>query len=1217
MKKLRQYSGPFRLIVYLVCLLAIIAPKLLLAQGGFTRPMDTVSLEGFISSDQVLSSGKVYIITHNVKVGNNAVLTVEKNSTILFDANTSLVVEGGLILNGAPNAFIHLTSLNRSLDKQGIGILIRGNQGKDVEIQYAKFTRLTIPIRFDLEWFRNNVRIENNVFRELYTGESNVLITSPFMNYEQGLQQTANLNFSNNSFANNWGSIFIENFEDNILNLQFKNNLITNNVVYGIDVGIPSNTPIFGLFDDVESKYAANIRGNSIFGNYQINSSTDTIIREISFGIQGDGEMFNIPGNFFRSKEPNYISNTFDHFYQNSSLPLLKAEPYLIEPEASTPAHIWKVEIEGIEVGNYDRIPQVDRRDISFNVYFNKPVNNYGQTQLESIVYDTLTSELEVKPIIIANTKWGANKESFSFTVPNASFLQNNMGFILITNFMDNQGFEVPEFSIGRKNAINNYRRVETTGIRSGDLISGRGGIIDVEVKGGAYLPTEKSVAALEALVDFGDVSYLEPYRSLEKTWEIGVQFGVSNYMGTLTYKFVNKNEFNFSAGLYGQYNLSKWYSVRAMLWYGKISGNDFFDPDEARQKRLANFKNNLVEGSLTFHWHLLKYGTSRGEKFTPSIYAGVAILRSKPMSQIFLYEDPATKGRSEFGNPIYLTWDKDNNQPVYDGSGDEIWFSLRDIGTEGQTVGGMDPEAFSESEKAEFYANREAPKQYRKVQVSFPLGFAFNWILYNKWNIGAEVGIRVTTTRYLDDIGGYYWDRGSEFNSGGLEYDEDYPWLPKNYHRSIVQANSGTIQGKVKGGGTITVPDQLTFADPNVLTSAGEPVVTTYNTAALLANPSLVQTDQFFGFTRAGDGNLVPIANEASGNPGQFNNAYAFNHGKRANKTRDHYGFIGVKVSKVIRRNPKKTSKKERYKPIKFKDSDKDGLSDDDEKILRTDPKNPDTDGDGLTDGEEVNRYGTDPTKADTDGDGLTDGEEINRYGTNPTKADTDGDGLSDGREVHETKTDPLNPDTDGGGVNDGQEVNQDNTDPLNPNDDRRDRDGDGIIDAEDDCPDQPGLAKFNGCPDSDGDGIEDLLDDCPYEPGPASNRGCPEEEIEEVEAQLQERFRNISFDTNKDVIRPSSFSDLDLAAEQLLKHSNYNVIIEGHTDDVGNDEWNKTLSQQRADAVKRYLINKGVTESRIVAIGYGEERPKASNLTEQGRQENRRVEVRLVKIR
>lgn len=123
--------------------------------------------------------------------------------------------------------------------------------------------------------------------------------------------------------------------------------------------------------------------------------------------------------------------------------------------------------------------------------------------------------------------------------------------------------------------------------------------------------------------------------------------------------------------------------------------------------------------------------------------------------------------------------------------------------------------------------------------------------------------------------------------------------------------------------------------------------------------------------------------------------------------------------------------------------DSDGDGLTDSQEAQLGTDPNDPDTDGDELSDGDEVNVHGTDPLDFDTDGDLLFDGSEI-AAGSDPLNPDSDGDGLTDGEEVHVRGTDPTDPDTDGDGLTDREEVQDELTNPLNP-----DTDGDGLQDG------------------------------------------------------------------------------------------------------------------------------------------------------------------------
>ena len=112
--------------------------------------------------------------------------------------------------------------------------------------------------------------------------------------------------------------------------------------------------------------------------------------------------------------------------------------------------------------------------------------------------------------------------------------------------------------------------------------------------------------------------------------------------------------------------------------------------------------------------------------------------------------------------------------------------------------------------------------------------------------------------------------------------------------------------------------------------------------------------------------------------------------------------------------------------------------------KLQTTDPFNPDVDGDGLKDGEEVKLHQTDPFKTDTDGDGVFDGDEVRIWKTNPRIGDTDGDGLSDSQEVFNYRTNPNRADTDGDGLLDLDEVVGYRTDPS-----LSDTDGDGFDDS------------------------------------------------------------------------------------------------------------------------------------------------------------------------
>ena len=283
----------------------------------------------------------------------------------------------------------------------------------------------------------------------------------------------------------------------------------------------------------------------------------------------------------------------------------------------------------------------------------------------------------------------------------------------------------------------------------------------------------------------------------------------------------------------------------------------------------------------------------------------------------------------------------------------------------------------------------------------------------------------------------------------------------------------------------------------------------------------------------------------------------------------------------------------------------------------------------------------------------------------------DRDSDGVLDMEDLCPDVPGPVTlhgcPDTDGDGIIDIQDSCPFEK-GLAINHGCPDRDSDGVIDKLDECPDQPGLAQFNGCPDRDGDGIPDKLDACPDKVGPKEhhgcpdtdgdgvfddedqcvltpgpvenhgcpwpdrdgdgipdkddecpdifgvpeNHGCPKLEKKELET-IKYAFENLEFETGKDAIKSKSFFSLNALADLLKKKANYGLRIEGHTDNVGKDESNLILSQKRADAVKRYLIKRGVDGNKLESFGYGASKPIADNDTKEGRQKNRRVEMKI----
>jgi len=313
--------------------------------------------------------------------------------------------------------------------------------------------------------------------------------------------------------------------------------------------------------------------------------------------------------------------------------------------------------------------------------------------------------------------------------------------------------------------------------------------------------------------------------------------------------------------------------------------------------------------------------------------------------------------------------------------------------------------------------------------------------------------------------------------------------------------------------------------------------------------------------------------------------------------------------------------------------DADGDGITDAKDKCpdvagLKEFEGCPDADGDGIIDQNDqcpnVKGLAQFNGCPDSDGDGIIDQNDACPFNAGSVELsgcpDQDGDGIADKDDncptvagTRENKGCPFI-DTDGDGITDLEDHCPGIKGPVeNFGCPYLDTDNDSIPDKDDDCPSIPGKAVFKGCPDTDGDGISDKYDLCPTIPGVAQNNGCPEIKKEEQEI-IKKAFDNLEFESGKSVIKSSSLASLDGLADVMKKRSEFKLSLSGHTDNVGKPASNLALSKNRTLAVKNYLVKKGIEPDRIKTEWFGQTQPIADNTTAEGRQKNRRVEMKIV---
>ena len=259
----------------------------------------------------------------------------------------------------------------------------------------------------------------------------------------------------------------------------------------------------------------------------------------------------------------------------------------------------------------------------------------------------------------------------------------------------------------------------------------------------------------------------------------------------------------------------------------------------------------------------------------------------------------------------------------------------------------------------------------------------------------------------------------------------------------------------------------------------------------------------------------------------------------------------------------------------------------------------------------------------SDKDGDGIYDKDDAcpDVFGLKEFKGcpDTDKDGIEDSKDACPTEAGlpEFNgcPDRDGDGVVDGSDACPD-TPGLKSLAGCPDTDGDGIADKDDKCPDVKGPKENAGCPwpDRDGDGVYDKDDKCPDVKGTVANKGCPEVSDEAIK-RLNDYAKTILFDSGKSSFQKKTYPVLEAITSILKEYPYSNFSVEGHTDSDGTDVSNQTLSEERAAAVKDYLVAQGIDSSRLSSKGFGESMPIDSNKTKAGKANNRRTEVKLVK--
>lgn len=616
-----------RILKYSLLVFALLALQFCKAEGDSTA---FIPLGGNIFSNKTLEKGR-YLLSSNLRINKDAVLTIEAGSEIVFNPGTEMVVLGGIDIKGTTNKFVRMYSLNPS--EEGVGINITGANAKaKINIEFASFESLLRPITFDDKWYRKEVRITNSQFKNINTNDAAILIADAEHIKNKDILP---FEFTYNVFSDNFSNIHILNLNTYNVAFTITNNLFYNNSYYDYR-GRARNNPIYGSIDSDKDKLQLKFENNVIMHNYVFHDVADTLYDYSGFGVEGTAESISVANNYWGAdvSRPEIEQRTFG-FNKDKFAPTVNVAPYLRRAPA-TSAYIEKITIEG-ETYN-PKMPSTDFIGKKIVLYFSKPLAKKQREVLSAVYLDTSIGKVLSQKIGDYQFNYTNGSKTATLLIEKVVGIEHAF-YLKLSNLVDEEGFEVPSWDFGRFFLNKIY----------GEYKNDRNINLDLFFANAALWKNPPQQ---------GDFETIDPkLRDLEKkksTIEFGIMNGVTNYFGDLSTSTFNRDEINYALGLRFRYNFKKRFSLRGMVDFGSLSGSDRHSQSDLKRKRNLNFRSVLYAGSAQFEYHLNHYVFTDKYRFIPSISTGITVFHFRPTATY--------------------------NGTVYD---------LNSIGTEGQTLPG------------------------------------------------------------------------------------------------------------------------------------------------------------------------------------------------------------------------------------------------------------------------------------------------------------------------------------------------------------------------------------------------------------------------------------------------------------------------------------------------------------------------------------------------
>jgi hypothetical protein len=696
-----------------------------------------------------LDSG-TYIVKGNSTISSNATLGISSGTKILFEPNARVHVMGGLHIDGKANHFVEITSSDKT--KQGFGFVITEVSNTSISLNYTHFHGLTKPIQINKNWGRNSISITHNQFSELHG--SGIYMEIQEMDKIRA-KNIIPITINRNTFSNNSGSILLAECSSELLKLTISNNVFSRNEFVGRDMNGVFTIPIFLNYNTSKGhENSPIISNNSICYNYGSLILADTAAFFPTYlSVVGNAKFLNIKHNYFGESDINFLENFENQLISSGPRPTLVYNDTRAKPDSDLNGHIYKVSVNrslidpkkmgGIIDENTRLLEFVSNRAIAKSPDFKL---SYIYLENDTFRYQSLSNDLDFK---LSNKK-------LDITLKDSIVITRPFGYIKLEGLVDQNGFMVPSVNIGLKNFLFKNRL----------FVSGYNNFVKIPklIQSKPLIENSDSQTFHEDLAsDSGEIvisNEIESKNTLlrEKYWDFGVFTGSTIYFGDLAQSTIAlyvpnaRPNIGFRVG----YNVSKLFRVEFSQNNMLITG------DDDRASTVGKLRGTNLDRGLSFRTWIYDLGISaeyRLEKFdktsniVPSIYAGVC----------GYYFDPQAKV-------------------------DGVYYSLRTVGTEGQTSNGST------------YA-------YGRFGISIPIGIKLTRHINKLTLVSVSYTYNKLFTDYLDDVSTGVFQSDEDL----IKYNSDLNNVavklgnPNGISAGLQRSSSGDFDGYSYFGITIT----------------------------------------------------------------------------------------------------------------------------------------------------------------------------------------------------------------------------------------------------------------------------------------------------------------------------------------------------------------------------------------------------------------------------